>query len=100
MASCSPVKFNHRLRRFRKRVGALVRTARIKTRFVVIFTLLLCGWADVQERFHIVDECGLNLALFLLFFDAKQPIFCLILKPFKRNAPYDRYPSVGNFAEE
>jgi len=38
--------------------------------------------------------------MFLHFFDAKQPIFFLDLKPFKRNAPYDRYPTARNFAEE
>ena len=62
--------------------------------------LLLCGWADVQERFYIVGECGLNFALFLLFFDAKQAIFLLDLKALKRGAAYDRYPGVRNFAGE
>jgi hypothetical protein len=73
----------------------------MKTPICLLSTFFLCGrgWADVQERFHIVDECGLNFALFLLFLDATQPILFLISKPFKRNAPYDRYPSARNFAE-
>jgi len=44
-----------------KRAGVLVRTARMKTLFAVIFTLLLCACANVQGRFHIVDGRELNL---------------------------------------
>jgi len=83
MACCSQAQFNHRLgrfRRFRKRAGVRVRTARMKTLFAVIFTLLLCGGADVQGHFHIVDRRELNLRCSCSSFDARQPIFLLDLK--------------------
>jgi len=68
----------------------------MKTLFTVMFTLLLCGCADAQERFDIVDESEVNLRCSCSSSMQNNPFFLVGLKTFKRN---DRYPSARNFAE-
>jgi len=70
-------------------VGVLVRTAGMKTPICLLSTFFLCGrgWADVEERFHIVDGRELNLRSSCSSLMQHNRFFCLISKPFKRNAP-------------
>jgi len=46
-----------------------------------MFTLLLCGCADAQERFDIVDESEVNLRCSCSSSMQNNPFFWLVSKP-------------------